>query len=67
MWDSKTFCIPEAYGLRKVTYFASLNLGKNIFLSRLSILATNHPIPSKIHQHAVKRYPNCWTLMELVR
>ena len=33
----------------------------------LGILARNHPKSSKIHQHAVKRYPNCWTLMELVQ
>ena len=31
------------------------------------IWATNHPKPSKIHQLAVKRYPNCWTLMELAQ
>ena len=31
------------------------------------ILTRNRPKSSKIHNHAVKRYPNCWTLMELVQ
>ena len=36
-------------------------------LNPLGILARNHPISSKIHQHSVKRYPNCWTWLELIQ
>ena len=31
------------------------------------IFARNHPKSAQIHQHAVKRYPNSWTLMESVQ
>ena len=29
------------------------------FHQTVGVFARNHPRPSMIHQHAVKRYPNC--------
>ena len=42
-------------------------LEKSFNPNSLGILARNHPRSSKIHLHAIKTYPYCWTLMELVQ